>query len=293
MLAKRKPGEISFDLLNTVLMVLLSVITLYPMVYVLFASLSEPSLLVKARGFLFYPKGFSLDAYKAVLENPMIMTGYKNTLFYVIVGTSLNLLMTTLAAYGLSRKNVMWKNPIMFMIVFTMFFSGGLIPSYLLIQNLHMMDTRWALIVPGAMSAFNMIVMRTSFQGIPDAMEESARMEGASDWTILFRIIVPLSMPVIAVMILFYGVSNWNSWFAANIYLRNRDLVPLQIVLRDILISNDTDNMMQGGAAIDKASISYTIKYATIIVSTLPILLMYPFLQKYFVQGVLIGALKE
>lgn len=290
---KRTAGEHVFDALNALLLVLLSIATLYPMLYVLFSSVSDPAQLLKHRGLLFLPQGFSLDAYKAVFRNPNIITGYVNTLFYVGVGTTLNILMTALAAYGLSRKQVMWKNPVMFMIVFTMFFGGGLIPSYLLVQNLGMLDTRWALIIPGAVSAYYIIIMRTAFQGIPESLEESARIDGANDFTILFRIVLPLSMPVIAVMVLFYGVGHWNSWFGALIYLRDRDLFPLQMVLREILIQNNTEKMLTSTATVEKAQVGETIKYATIMAATLPILFLYPFLQKYFVKGVLIGAIKE
>ncbi|RAV11914.1 carbohydrate ABC transporter permease [Paenibacillus contaminans] len=290
---KRTAGEHVFDALNALLLVLLSIATLYPMLYVLFSSVSDPAQLLKHRGLLFLPQGFSLDAYKAVFRNPNIITGYVNTLFYVGVGTTLNILMTALAAYGLSRKHVMWKNPVMFMIVFTMFFGGGLIPSYLLVQNLGMLDTRWALIIPGAVSAYYIIIMRTAFQGIPESLEESARIDGANDFTILFRIVLPLSMPVIAVMVLFYGVGHWNSWFGALIYLRDRDLFPLQMVLREILIQNNTEKMLTSTATVEKAQVGETIKYATIMAATLPILFLYPFLQKYFVKGVLIGAIKE
>lgn len=290
---KRSLGEIIFSWFNICFMLLLCFVTLYPFIYILFASLSDPTQMAQFRGMLFYPQGFSFDAYKAVLENPMVTTGYRNTLFYVTAGTSINLIMTTLGAYALSRRNVYFKNHIMFYIVITMVFSGGLIPSFLLINNLGMLNTPWALLLPGAINSFNLIIMRTAFQGIPASLEESARIDGANDWVIMTRIIIPLSMPVIAVMILWYAVGHWNSYFNALIYLRDRELFPLQLVLREILISNSTDSMMTGAATGDRLDIGITIKYATIIVSTLPILVLYPFLQKYFVHGVMIGALKE
>jgi putative aldouronate transport system permease protein len=289
---KRTLGERAFDITNIILMTGLSVVTIYPFLYVLFASLSDPAWVVQVRGLIWFPHGINLEAYKLVFANPSILTGYANTLFYVVVGTALNILMTSLGAYALSRQSVMWKNPIMFLIVFTMFFSGGLIPTYLLINNIGLLDSRWALIIPSAMSAYNLIIMRTSFQGIPVSLEESAKLDGANDFTILFRIVLPLSMPVVAVMILFYGVGHWNSWFPALIYLRTRDLYPLQLILREILITNSTDSMMTGVGGGDKMPIGETIKYATIIVATIPILLLYPFLQKYFVKGVMIGAIK-
>lgn len=289
---KRTFGERVFDVANIALMIALSVVTIYPFLFVLFASLSDPAWVVQMRGLIWFPHGVNLEAYRLVFENPSILTGYANTIFYVVVGTALNILMTSLGAYALSRQNVMWKNPIMFMIVFTMFFSGGLIPSFLLVNNLGLLDSRWALIFPSAMSAYNLIIMRTSFQAIPVSLEESAKLDGANDFTILFRIVLPLSMPVVAVMILFYGVGHWNSWFPALIYLRTRELYPLQLILREILITNSTDSMMTAIGGGDKMPIGETIKYATIIVATIPILLLYPFLQKYFVKGVMIGAIK-
>jgi putative aldouronate transport system permease protein len=180
-----------------------------------------------------------------------------------------------------------------FIIVFTMFFSGGLIPNYLTVMNLGLIDSRWAIILPSAISTYNMIIMRTSFSSIPDSLEESATIDGANDITILTCIILPLSLPIIAVMVLFYGVSHWNSWFSAMFYLRSRTLYPLQLILREILITNSIDNMTTDVSAMDKEPIGESIKYATIMVATLPVLFIYPFLQKYFVKGVMIGAIKE
>ncbi|WP_433940872.1 carbohydrate ABC transporter permease [Paenibacillus lautus] len=293
MFHKRSLGESIFSVVNTCFMLLLCFVTLYPFLYVLFASLSDPAEIARFRGMLFFPTGFNLDAYKAVMDNPMILTGYRNTLFYVAGGTIINLFMTTLGAYALSRRNVYFNNSIMFIIVITMVFNGGLIPTFLLVNSLGMLDTPWALLLPGAISSFNLIIMRTAFQAVPVSLEESARIDGANDWIIMSRIIVPLSMPVIAVMVLWYAVGHWNSYFSALIYLRDRELFPLQLVLREILISNSTDSMTTDAAATDRLDIGITIKYATIIISTLPILCLYPFLQKYFVHGVLIGALKE
>ncbi|WP_426447378.1 carbohydrate ABC transporter permease [Paenibacillus sp. S-38] len=293
MLNRRTWEERMFDGSNALFMVLLSILTLYPFLYVAFASLSDPASLMQHRGLLLMPEGFSLDAYKAVFDNPMIPAGYRNTLFYVTAGTAINLFMTSLGAYVLSRKGLYFRNAMMFFIVLTMFFQGGLIPTYLLVSSLGMIDTPWAMLLPGAISTWNLIIMRTSFQAVPVSLEESARIDGANDWTILFRVIIPLSLPVIAVMILFYGVGHWNAWFGAMLYLRDRELYPLQLVLREILITNSTDNMTTGASSLDKIPIGETIKYATIIAATIPILLLYPFLQKYFVKGVMIGAIKE
>lgn len=292
MVIKRTIGDRAFDVFNYALLTFLMIITLYPFLYVVFASLSSPEELASNTGLLLKPLGFSFGAYVAVLKNPMIIIGYKNTLFYVVTGTIYNVIMTALGAYVLSRKNFFWKKYIMGMVVFTMFFGGGLIPSFLLVKSLGLYNTVWALIIPGAISTMNMIIMKTSFEGIPAGLEESAKIDGANDISILFKIILPLSMPVIAVMILYYGVGHWNSWFGALIYLRNKNLYPLQLVLREILISSSMNEMLQGTIDSDKQFLSETIKHATIIVATLPILLVYPFLQKYFVKGVMIGALK-
>ena len=290
---KKSASEHAFDLLNGLFMIALIFATLYPFIYVLMASLSNPGQLTAHRGLLFWPTGFSWESYKLVLSNEMVRIGYLNTLFYVIVGTALNIIMTSLGAYTLSRRNVMLGTPMMLIIAFTMFFSGGLIPTYLLMYDLHLLDTRWALIIPGAISTWNLIIMRTSFKGIPVSLEESARMDGANDWTILIRIILPLSLPVLSVMVLFYAVAHWNSYFSAMIYLRNRELFPLQLILREILLSNSVESMTTGVDNAERYSIGETIKYATIMVATVPILFLYPFLQKYFVKGVMIGAIKE
>jgi len=202
----RTTGEKIFQVVDVLFLGLMMLATIYPFVYVAFASISNPARIVAHRGFLFHPLGLSLAAYKMVFENPNILTGYTNTLIVLFAGTSLNLLLTSFGAYALSRKQVPIRNILMFGIVFTMMFRGGLIPLYLQVGNLGLVDTRWALILPSAIAAWNLIIMRTFFQGIPDSLEESARIDGANDWTILFRIILPLSMPVVAVMVLFYGV---------------------------------------------------------------------------------------
>ncbi|WP_411835234.1 carbohydrate ABC transporter permease [Paenibacillus barengoltzii] len=281
-----------FNVVNYTLLILLVIATLYPLVYVLLASLSDPARLLAYKGFLWKPIGFSLEAYRAVLANPGIGIGFRNTLFIVVFGVTVNIFMTALGAYVLSRKNVMWNKVFMFIIVFTMFFGGGLIPMYLIVKGVGLLDSLWSTIIPFAVSTFNLIIMRTSFMGIPDSLEESAKIDGANHFTILFRIIIPLSMPVIAVMILYYAVDKWNGWFYASVFIRSRELFPLQLVLREILISNSTDSMSIGASAGDRFQIGETIKYATIIVATFPIMCVYPFLQQYFVKGVMVGSLK-
>jgi putative aldouronate transport system permease protein len=289
---KESNGQKAFNIINVIVMLFLVILTLYPMLYVLFASLSKPNEYMAHQGILLRPLGFTLGSYKAVLKNPMIAIGYRNTIFVVVVGIGLNIFMTALGAYVLSRKGLMLKGFLMFFIVFTMFFSGGLIPFYFTVKELGLDNKLWALIIPGAISTYNLIIMRTAFNAVPDSLEESAKLDGASHYTILFKIMIPLTLPTIAVMVLYYGVAHWNAWFNAMIFIRNRDLYPLQLILREILIANDTNSMIQNANAGDQEMLSETIKFAVIIVSTLPILALYPFLQKYFVKGVMIGAVK-
>lgn len=289
---RRTAGERIFEMLNLLFLTFVVIVMLYPLLHVLFASFSNPNLLSAHTGMLLHPLGFSTDAYRAVLENPDIYTGYGNTLFLVVVGTSFSLLLTIFSAYVLSRKGYAMRRIFNFIATFTMFFSGGLIPFYLQVKSMGLLNTRWSLIFPTMMSTYNLIVLRTAFASIPDSLEEAARMDGAQDFTVLFRIIVPLSGPSIAVMVLFYAVSYWNSWFYSMVFLRDRNLYPLQLILREILIMSSADSMVDMDIN-DRAIVSQTIKHATIIVSTLPILLVYPFLQKYFVQGMMVGAVKE
>lgn len=285
-------GERIFDVINNILLFITCVVMVYPCIHVFFASISESSLLMQHSGFLYRPLGFNTAAYDEVFKNQLLMSGYQNTLFNLAIALVLNITLTTLGGYALSRKELMLRRPIMLMITFTMFFSGGLIPNYLLVRSLGITDTRWALIIPTAISAYNMIIMRTSFEAIPDSLIESAKIDGAGDFKILSSIVIPISMPVIAVIVLFYAVDNWNSWFPAFIYLKDKGLWPLQLVLREIIIENNMDDMLTGVETTDLVAIGDSIKYATIVVATAPILCAYPFLQKFFVKGVMIGAVK-
>lgn len=292
MIGKRSVGEKVFEVFNILFMVFMLLITAYPFLHVLFASLSESSQLMMHRGALLHPLGFNLNAYKLVFKNPNIYTGYRVTLIVLVAGTTINILMTSIGAFLLSRRRFPLKNFLMVMVMITMYVSGGMIPRYLLIYNdLHMGNSLWALILPNAVSVWNLIVMRTNFQQLPVSLEESAKIDGANDMVVLFRIVLPLSKAIIAVMILFYGVAHWNAWFDAMIFMRDREKYPLQLIMREILILNSTDSMMQN-VNEDRYGVSESIKYATIIVSTVPILLVYPFIQKYFVKGIMIGALK-
>lgn len=292
MVIKRTLGEKIFDVFNVFFLTLLMIVCIYPFLYVAFASISEPGRIIAHRGFLLWPLGFKLDAYAAVFRNEMVLIGYANTMFYVIVGTSFNLIMTVLGAYPLSRKNLYWGKPISLLILFTMFFYGGLIPTFLLVKGLGMYNSRLALIIPTAISTYYLLIMRTYFMSIPDSVQESAKIDGANDFTILFKIVIPLSAPIMAVMTLFYGILHWNGWFYAMVFLRDRTKYPLQLVLREILITSKAQDMLQDVSSLDMMGVAETIKYATIMVAIIPVLIIYPFLQKYFVKGVMVGAIK-
>ena len=290
---KQNAGEKIFNALNFLILTGLAFITLYPFLYVVFASFSEAGPLMRHRGLLLSPAGWDLQAYRMVFRNPILFSSYFNTIIYVVSGTSISVFLTICGAYSLSRKNVLLRMPITFFFVFTMWFSGGMIPLFLLVRNLRMLNTIWALILPGAVSTYNLIVTMTYFKTIPDSLEESAKIDGASDYTIMFRIIVPLAIPVIAVITLFYSVGIWNAWFNAMIFLNKRNLYPVQLILREILILNDSAGVMGGVVTQgDQIIVGETIKYATAVVATVPILLVYPFVQRYFVQGIMIGAIK-
>lgn len=289
---KRTTGEVVFGAFNTVFMIVIALVTLYPLWHVLVASFSVPTRIMAHRGLLFWPLGYSTEAYIQVFKHPLLIRSYLNTIFYVVVGTGINMVMTFHGAYVLSRRNVYFKKHIMIMITITMFISGGLVPSYLLISDLGMLNTPWAILLPGAIGTYNMIMMRTYFQGIPYELEESARIDGATDIRILYQIILPVSTPIIAVIALYYGVGHWNSWFNAMIYLTDRQLFPVQLVLREILIEGSMDALEDTAINSSWKAVEETLKYATIIVATVPILCVYPFLQKYFDKGVLVGALK-
>ncbi|MGP4078757.1 carbohydrate ABC transporter permease [Pseudalkalibacillus sp. R45] len=282
----------TFDAFVYVVLTILMILSIYPLYYIFVASLSSVSEIAKSGTLMFFPKGFTVQSYISVFQNELILRGFRNSVFYVVLGTSINIILTTLGAYALSRKWLKGRKIIMFGIVFTMFFTGGLIPNYMVVQNLGMYNTIWALMLPGAMSAWNLILMRTYFLGLPQSLEESAKIEGANDFQILLRIVIPLSKPILAVMVLFYAVGHWNSWFPASIYLQDRELYPLQLILREILIQGRISDF---GGDLSNAShqVAKNLKYATIIVSTIPILLVYPFIQKYFVKGVMLGSLKE
>lgn len=283
-------GEKVFGGINALVLLGLALVTLYPFWYVVMASLSDPVALMSHSGLLLKPIKFTLNAYKKVLSDPEIYTGYANTLFYVVAGTLVNVMCTSIAAYCLSRKNLVVKKAVMLMTIFTMYFGGGLLPNYFLMRELGLINNRLVLIIPGAVSVYHMLIMIRAFEGVPDSLEEAARLDGAGDLSIFFRVMLPLVKPTIMVIMLYSAVGIWNSWFSASIYLRERDMMPLQLFLREILIQGSAADMTDPTELED---IGTTIKYATIMVTTLPILCVYPFIQKHFVKGVLVGAVKQ
>ena len=292
----KKPARMVFRIVNTLFMIAIMVICLLPVWHVLCASFSDGSYVMQQSGLIWRVHGFNLEGYKLVLQNKSIVTGYLNTLFYVAVSVGFGLLITLMTAYTVSRKNALWRNVIMVILTVTMLINGGLISSYLVnTQLLGLFNSRLAIILPGCFSAFNVILLRTAMLGVPDSLEESAMIDGAGSMTILFKIILPLISPTIATVVLFSVVANWNSWFPASIYLRDRALFPLQLVLNEILMSdNVTSGTVLDSANVDSSLLIYKelIKYCVIIVSSLPIWVMYPFLQKYFEKGMMVGAIK-
>jgi putative aldouronate transport system permease protein len=292
MLNQRKSDEKIFDVVVNILSALIVVVVLYPLIFIVSASFSDPALVLNGEVVLL-PKHITIEAYKNVFHNDQIWHSYGNTILYTVVGTLINLIMTTLAAYPLSRPDLPGRGIIMFFVTLTMFFSGGIIPSYLLVKNLGMVDTMWALVIPGAIATYNLIVMRTYFQSsIPWEIQEAAHIDGCSNWKLLTHVILPLSKPILAVMILFYAVGHWNSFFNALIYIRSKDMYPLQLVLREMLLISQADSFDSSAGMVDKVLLAESIKYVVIIISSLPVLLMYPFVQKHFVKGVMIGSLK-
>ena len=289
---KVKFGSRFFDMMNIIFMVLFMFIILYPLYYIFIVSISG-GVAVRSGQVKWFPLDVNLNAYKQIFEDPDIVRSYGNTLLYTAVGTAINLVMTTLLAYPLSKKQFYGRGPITVLVVLTMFFNGGMIPSYLIINSLGMIDTIWALVLPVAINSYNMILMRTFFQGLPEELFESARIDGSTELRSMVQIALPASLPVLSTMFLFYAVEHWNSFFPALIYLNNKAMYPVQVILRNIVIAGE---MAEQKAAF-QGNVNYVvalgIKYAVIIVVILPILSVYPFIQRYFIKGVMIGSLKE
>ncbi|WP_240415649.1 carbohydrate ABC transporter permease [Paenibacillus periandrae] len=283
-----------FTIVNYIILFIFTITILYPLVYIVSASFSSSSAVVSGKVWL-YPVEPTLAGYEAVFKHRLIGSSFLNSVFYTVVGTVINVLITLIAAYPLSRKDFMPRNVIMALFVFTMMFSGGLIPSYLVVKGLGMIDTRWSLIIPGALAVWNMVIARTYFQTtIPDELLEAAQMDGCSDLTFVRKIVIPVSGPIIAVISLFYAVGHWNQYFNALLYLKHQELYPIQLVLRDILVQNEVDASMITDLADQaaKEGLRELLKFSLIVVSTLPVLIIYPFIQRHFVKGMMIGSLK-
>lgn len=290
---KRTTGEKIFSVFNTIFLLALCVVFLLPVWHVAMGSISDPLKVAATSGLYVKPLGeMTLGGYKLIFSNSNIVTSYGNTIFYVVTSTLIGLVLNILAAYVMSTRGLMLGKPFSMFVLFTMIFNGGLIPTLVMINKLGLYDTRWAVILPGALSAFNIIIMRTSFAEIPTEMLEAARIDGASDFRILTQVILPVSKAIIAVIVLFYGVQHWNEWFNASIYLRERSYYPLQLVLREIVLTSTENSIVAEANAEDVMIYRPLIKYATIMVSIIPMMIIYPFVQKYFVSGVMIGAVK-
>lgn len=283
-----------FDVWNYALLTIFFIIVLYPLVYVASASFSNPDAVISGQMWLL-PVQPTLDGYRAVFSYESIVQGYLNSVFYVVAGTVVNVFMTILAGYALSRRDLYGRNMFMFLFVFTTLFSGGLIPTYLVVDDVGLLNTRWALIVPTALAVYNVIITRTFFQvTIPHELLEAAQIDGSDDFTFLRRVVLPLSGPIIAVNVLFYAIGHWNQFFSALIYLTNESLFPLQLVLREILVQNSVDPSQMSDATelLRRQHLRDLLKYSLIVVASLPPLMLYPFVQKYFVKGLIVGSLK-
>ena len=289
----------AFDRLNILFVSIITLIIIYPLIFVISASISDPQAVNTGKMWL-WPVDITFDGFQRVFQNDAIWTGYKNTILYTVVGVIIHLFVLLPASYALSRKELAGKKFWLWFILFTMLFNGGLIPTYLVVRNLQMLDTMWAIVIPGVVGAWSILVARTFFQQtIPDQLVEASKIDGASDFYLFIKVVLPLSLPIIAVMALFHGVALWNQYFNALIYLRTEDKFPLQLILRQILILNEVNASSISNAAgsaqsfAEQVKTASLVKYAVIIVSALPLLIVYPFLQRFFVKGVLIGSVKE
>jgi len=296
---KLTKGDLAFEIVNTLFMLLVILVIAWPLWFVVIASFSESNAVIDGKVWL-WPVKPHLEAYRRVFQNSRLLTGYRNTIIYTLVATVLNIIVTVCLAYPLSRRDFKGRNFITLLMTITMFFNGGLIPTYICYKQLGLVNNPWVMILPGLFTTYNCILVRTFFQGQPFELQEAAMIDGCSNFRILWQIMVPLSKPIIAVMAIYYGVAHWNAYFDALVYLSKEELKPLSLVLRDILVANtdsagqDTGTSSGGGESGEDArqKIAQIMKYAVIIVSTLPVMCLYPFLQKHFAKGVMLGAIK-
>lgn len=291
-LKKRSRADIVFDCVNFLILTAVMLAVLYPLYFIVIASVSDP-VAINAGRLSFFPIGFNLDGYRKIFENQQIWTAYGNTIFYTVVGTAINIIGTMLIAYPLSRKNFFARKGLTAFIMFTVYFQGGMIPTYLLIQSLKLYNTRWVMLLLPAISVFNVIIARTNIQNnIPEELYEAAAMDGCSHFRYFSSIVLPLSKSIIAVLVLYYGVAHWNEFMNGLIYLQDQDLQPLQVILRNIMLQNQVSALDDIDSMLEQQKAAELIKYGLIIVSTVPVLVVYPFLQKHFAKGVMVGSVK-
>ena len=289
----KSKGYTVFTVFNYIILTFIGLVCLYPLYYVVIASFSDPVKLISHDGLLLLPlKDYTLAGYRMVFQNKLVMSGYKNTLIVLVVGVCINMILTILGAYVIAQRKLLLRKPLTIFIIVTMYFSGGMIPAYLNVRDLGMMDSLMALIMPSAINTSNLLIMRRAFMSVPESLSEAAEIDGASHRQILFQVMVPLVKATMAVLVLYYGVAHWNSWFNASIYLRSSDKFPLQLVLRNILIEGQTNDMLSDVGSADNPQAVQLLKYSLIVVSTLPIMCIYPFLQRFFEKGVMLGAVK-
>lgn len=283
-----------FNVINYTVLSLFLIIVMYPLVFIVSASFSSPDAVISGKVWL-WPVQPTLDGYEAVFKHKLIWSSFRNSVIYTVLGTVINVALTIMAAYPLARRDLYGKNAVMLLLVFTTMFSGGLIPSYLLVKDLGMLNTIWSMILPGALSVFNVIITRTYFKTtIPEELLEAAQLDGCNDFKFVWNVVIPLSGPIIAVITLYSAVGYWNQYFNALIYLKQPSLYPLQLVLREILVQNEVDPAMLSdlGQEANREGLRALLKYSLIVVSSLPLMMIYPFVQKHFVKGVMIGSLK-
>lgn len=290
---RSSPGDRVFNICNAIIMITVCIVIIYPLYYVVLASVTDP-VIVNSGKPLFYVEKLYLEGYRTTLSYTPLWTGYKNTIMYTVVGTLVALVATIPAGYALSRKDLVGRRPLMFIFTFTMFFNGGIIPLYLTIRNLGIYNSIWAMVLPVAVSAYNLIVCRSFFSsGLPDELLEASKIDGCSDFSFFFKIAIPLSKTIIAVMCLFYATAMWNQFFNSLMYLQDDSKMPLQVILRNLVLMNQANQMgSSGDAMITKQKLAEQLKYCVVVVSAAPLLFIYPFLQKYFAKGVTIGAVK-
>lgn len=289
---KRSKSDLIFDIVNLTLCIIIFVLVAYPLIYVVSASVSDPYAVLQGEMVLL-PKGLNLKSYAKIFDYKDVWIGYKNSLILVLLGTGVNFILTFFGAYALSRKDLYGRTFLTALFAFTMFFSGGMIPRYLVVKACGLLDTVWSMILPGAISMYNMVVMRTFFQNsIPDSLIEAAEIDGASNWQTMFRVVLPLSKSIIAVICLFYGVAHWNQYFQALLYLSSKEKYPLQMFLREILLLSQVQDLVDTQGFAEQVMQGESIKYSLIIVASIPVLIVYPFIQKHFVKGVMLGAIK-